>query len=82
MLAWNQAKPGRQVTAFAKCHSISDRGGERSCGEWSDPRDGEQTSAVLFSLNRLRKLPVDFFDLRFQLLPLVSKLGQECSHTR
>src|ERR1017187_1002748 len=81
MLAWNQAEPSRQVTALVKGHRISDGCCERSRGEWSDPRDGEQTSAVLFFLNHLRKLPVDFFDLRLQLLPLVSKFDQECSHT-
>src|ERR1035438_4673801 len=76
MLAWNQAEPSRQVTALVKGHRISDDCCERSRGEWSDPRDGEQTSALLFFLNHLRKLPVDFFDLRLQLLPLVSKFDQ------
>src|ERR1035438_5787363 len=82
MLAWNQAEPSRQVTALVKGHRISDGCCERSRCEWSDPRDGEQTSAVLFFLNRLRKFAVDLVDLRLQLLPLVSKLDQERSHTR
>src|ERR1022692_1286187 len=82
MLAWNQTEPGRQITAFSESRTVSDGCGERSRCEGPDPRDGEQTSAVLFFLSRLSKLPVDFLDLRLQLLPLVSKLDQERSHTR
>jgi len=77
VLARNQAKATPPGRGFCECRSISDRGGERSRLGVVRSRDGEQAPAVLFLLNRLRKLSVDFFDLRLQLLPLVSKLGPE-----
>src|ERR1700722_10522910 len=82
MLARNQTEPGCQITAFVKGRSVTDGRGKRGRCEGSDPRNGEQTSAVLFFLNRLSKLPVDIFNLRLQLLPLVPKLDEECSHAR
>src|SRR5258708_40270854 len=80
MLPGNQAEPGCQVPALAKCGSVADGSSKCSRSQRPNPRDSKQAPAAVLLLRRFGELAVDGFDLFFQLFPLAPKLHHQRSH--